>query len=257
MKSNLGLGRLASVSLVGILAGCTLPTQPPNSAAPAFSGAGPSLFSSASVGSLPAGWEPRLITRQKRPTKYQLVRQDGITCMHAQADAASSLLMHRLDLDPQQWPWLNWQWKADRLLAGADNHFRASEDAPARIVLAFDGDKERLPFTDQIMFETGKIVSGHEMPYATLMYIWENNAPLGSVIAHTRTGRVKMIVAASGSAGLGRWQTLTRNIAADYRRAFGEPAGRLIGVGIMTDGDNTGQFAEAWYGDIRLLQQRP
>lgn len=253
MKLRLILARLILLGIVGMLGACTLPISQSDSATSVTSSAGPSLFSGAPLGALPSGWEPILITRQKRPTKYQLVTQNGVTRRHAQADGASSLLMHSLAVDPQQWRWLNWQWKVDHLLAGADNHYRASEDAPARIVLAFDGDKARLPFTDQIMFETGKIVSGNEMPYATLMYIWENKAPVGSVIAHTRTGRVKMIVAASGSSGPGRWQALTRNIAADYQRAFGEPAGRLIGVGIMTDGDNTGQFAEAWYGDIRLL----
>ena len=32
--------------------------------------------------------------------------------------------------------------------------------------------------------------------------------------------------------------------------------GRLIGIGVLTDTDNTGEYAEAWYGDIQLLQER-
>jgi hypothetical protein len=62
-------------------------------------------------------------------------------------------------------------------------------------------------------------------------------------------------VAASGPEGLGQWRHFTRNIVEDYERAFGEKPGRLIGVGVLTDTDNTGETVEAWYGDIRLQRE--
>lgn len=40
---------------------------------------------------------------------------------------------------------------------------------------------------------------------------------------------------------------------ADFRRAFGEEPGALIGVALMTDADNTRASAEASYGEVRLL----
>ena len=39
----------------------------------------------------------------------------------------------------------------------------------------------------------------------------------------------------------------------DYRRAFGEDPPRIGAVAIMTDTDNTGEEAVAWYGAIRFL----
>jgi hypothetical protein len=42
----------------------------------------------------------------------------------------------------------------------------------------------------------------------------------------------------------------------DYLRAFRSPPGRLVGVGIMTDTDNTGERIEAFYGDIELKRAR-
>jgi hypothetical protein len=122
-------------------------------------------------------------------------------------------------------------------------------------VLGFDGAKDELPFADQIMFETAKLLTGRDMPYATLMYIWENKAPVGTVIANGRTGRLKKVVAASGADGVGQWRNFSRNIVEDYEKAFGEKPGRLIGLGVLTDTDNTGDTVEAWYGDIRLLQE--
>jgi hypothetical protein len=88
------------------------------------------------------------------------------------------------------------------------------------------------------------------------MYIWENQAPVGTIIPNTRTGRIQMLVAESGPKNLGHWGTYQRNIVEDYEKVFGEKPGRLIAVGVLTDTDNTEETIEAWYGDIRLLRQQ-
>jgi len=61
-----------------------------------------------------------------------------------------------------------------------------------------------------------------------------------------------MLAVASGSKGLGQWQTVQRNLAADYKRAFGAAPGRVLGVAVMTDTDNTGAKAVGEYSDIRF-----
>ena len=61
------------------------------------------------------------------------------------------------------------------------------------------------------------------------------------------------IVLESGAGQLGQWRHHERQIAADFRKAFGEEPGRLISVGLMTDSDNTQSLAEAWYGEVRLV----
>lgn len=215
-----------------------------------------SLFSANGTGGLPDRWMPLIIHRNKKPTQYQLVSEQDSTILHAKAVGASSGLMQHLSIDPLTQPWLSWRWRIGSLISTADNYKGEAEDSPARIILGFDGDKETLPFSDQILFETAKVVTGHDFPYATLMYVWENKAPVGTVIDSTRSGRIKMIVAASGSDGVGHWHKFTRNIVEDFERAFGEKPGKLIGVGVMTDTDNTGESVEAWYGDIRLHVDR-
>ena len=46
-------------------------------------------------------------------------------------------------------------------------------------------------------------------------------------------------------------------LAADFQRAFGEAPGPVLGVALMTDSDNTGGQAQAWYADIALLPPTP
>ena len=86
---------------------------------------------------------------------------------------------------------------------------------------------------------------------------WSNKAPVGTVIPNPHTKRVQMVVASTGPAGVGKWQTLSRNVREDFVRAFGEEPGPLTDVGILTDTDNTSATVEAWYGDIRFVPAKP
>lgn len=246
---------LIPIALLSFLAGCAqVPsnTELPQVQTPVDGQI--ALFSANALGSLPDRWEPLIIQRNKKNTEYALVVDRGRLVLHARAVGASSGLMQKVDIDPMQKPRLNWQWRISGLVESADNSDRTLEDAPARIILGFDGNKDALPFSDQIMFETARLVTGHDFPYATLMYIWGRKAPVDTVIPNARSGRIKMIVAATGAEGVGKWHTLSRDIVADYERAFGETPGKLIGVGVLTDTDNTGETVEAWYGDISLLR---
>ncbi len=206
---------------------------------------------------LPSGWQPWILSPFKRPTSYQLVSREGKTVVRADARSSASGLMHPLALNPGSYPLLQWRWKVDALIAKADNSQKHLEDAPARLVVSFDGDMEKLAPQDRMLFDNVRILTGQQMPYATLMYIWGNRAPRETIIPNRHTSRVRMIVVESGRDKLGRWQEVTRNVAEDYRRAFGEEPGRISAVGIMTDTDNTGGNAHAYYGDILFRKTPP
>jgi hypothetical protein len=64
-----------------------------------------------------------------------------------------------------------------------------------------------------------------------------------------------MIVVDSGSDSLGEWRKHERDLAADYKLAYGEAPGNVIGIALMTDTDNTKSEARALYGDIELLRK--
>jgi hypothetical protein len=213
-------------------------------------------FSANASSGLPHHWHPLVLFRTKKQTQYELVSDYGRTVLHARATAASSGLMQYVNIDPLPAPWLNWEWKIGRAVeTGSDTH--AFEDSPGRVILGFDGDKDSLSFADQILFETARVFTGYDFPYATLMYIWDTRVPVGTIIDSNRSGRIKMMVVANGASGAGQWQTFTRNIVADFEKAFGEKPGNLIGVGVLTDTDGSGVTVDTWYGDIRLRAEPP
>jgi hypothetical protein len=214
-------------------------------------------FSRSKVGAqLPIDWQSLVISRAKQPTRYETVFDPLTqrTVLRARADRACTGLKQRVDVDPHDRPLVAWEWRVMQLIEGADNTDRRTEDSPVRLLLFFDGDRRALPIRDQMALDLAQLASGAAPPFATLIYIWENRQPVGTVIESAYTGQVKMIVAGSGGAALGGWKKFERNYVTDYWNAFGRAPGRLIGVGILTDSDNTGAKVEAFYGDIRLLQ---
>lgn len=212
----------------------------------------PTAFSSGAVGALPTGWEPMVIFKHKKRTEYGLVNDHGVTVLRAYADKASSGLMYHLNVDPMQRPWIEWRWKITDLSSAVVKAQNLMEDAPARIILGFDGDKGTLSFSEQILFETARIVTGHDFPYATLMYEWHGANPVETIAPSKRSGRIRTLVVESGTGGLGKWQSFRRNIVEDFKKAYGEMPGRLIGIGVLTDTDYSGETVETFYGDIRL-----
>lgn len=202
------------------------------------------------TGEPPPGWQPWIILRSKTPTRYALVENHGHVVLRAEAKASASGLYREIHINPRRHPVLGWRWRVDAPVPGADPRQRAAEDAPARILVAFTGDRDKLDFTERTNMALAKALSGQQLPYATLMYIWSEHLPVGTVVANPHTARIQMIVAATGPARPGAWTALERNVVEDYRRAFGEEPGEIHAVGVMTDTDNTASEAIAYYGDI-------
>ncbi len=213
----------------------------------------PASFSTAaSLDVLPPGWKPFRITRFKKPTEYGLVALEGTVALRAVAESSASGVQFDTVADLNEYPWLKWKWKVPELNGLADNTLAHAEDSPARVIVVFEGGRERLPDHERINYDLAKAMNGRGLPYATLMYIWENQLPEGSVIPHPLTTRIKMIVAGSGTRDLGTWHEKRVNVLEDYRRAFGEEPPRVRAVGVMSDSDNTGARSVAYFGDLRF-----
>jgi Protein of unknown function (DUF3047) len=199
------------------------------------------------------GWYPWSLTPNKSLTNYVLKVEQSKLALHAEADASASGLIAPLIPRPITGHELSWEWKALGIVHQADPQQGATDDAPLRLILAFEGDKSKLSLKDQMAFELAQIISGQEMPYATLMYIWSGRKYDDKEILNNKyTSRIKMIAVDYGDEFLGEWRAHRRDIEEDYKRAFNEPPGKLIAIGVLTDTDNTKTFVSAIYGDIEI-----
>ncbi len=189
----------------------------------------------------------------KRATRYQPLMVDGRWVVQADSDAAVSLFRRKLRIEPGELNSVEFSWRVPELISSADLTQRATADSPVRLVLAFDGDRSKLSQKNRLMFDLAESLTGEQTPYATLMYVWENRAALETVIPGATSDRIRKVVVDSGPSQLNVWRSHRRQIVDDYRRAFGEDPGPLIGVAFMTDSDNTRSHAKAWYGEVRFI----
>ena len=190
--------------------------------------AGDLVLGNFSAGDL-AGWQPK---RFRGETSYSLVVDGERRVLKAHSRAAASGLYKEVDLDPAKHPVLRWSWKIGGTIPNGDERTKAGDDYAARVYIVFP----------RTLFWKTKAIN----------YIWANRLPQGESLPNAFTSNAVMVAVESGDGKAGTWVTEERNVYEDYRALFGEDPPAIDAIALMTDKDNTGGEAEAYYGDIFL-----
>ena len=169
----------------------------------------------------------------KRRTQYRVVDVDGRRCLQAQSRNGASILLALVSFDPADAAWLSWEWRVDQLVQGEALNHKRGADAAARVYVYFGTD-------------------GMPWQKRSLDYVWSATLPAGTVLESPYSSLSKVIVVESGSAGLGTWRRVERNLRADYRRCFMAEPPQAVAIGVMSDTDNTHSEALAYFDNLRL-----
>jgi len=179
---------------------------------------------------LGARWEEKGF---KGRTLYQVTHDDdGSHVLKAESRDAASGLIFEKEYSLRDYPFLAWRWKVANILDKGDETKKAGDDYASRIYVIFH--HWFLPKTK------------------TINYIWANKLPQGEHVPNPFTGNAIMVAVESGRENVGHWISERRNVLEDYRQLFGEEPPMAGAIAIMTDTDNTGGAATAWYDDIRI-----
>ena len=164
-------------------------------------------------------------------TRYTFDDKSGRLALFAASQGAASGLYREIRVDLNRTPWLQWSWRVDRVLSGVDERTKAGDDYPARVYV---------------------VVSGGAAFWKTrsLVYVWSSHQPVGATWHNAFTSNARVMALRSGTQDAGQWVSEKRDIRADFRQLFGEEIAQIDAVALMTDTDNSGQSATAWYGDI-------
>ena len=213
-------------------------------------------FGRFSTGVIPDGWEPLQFPGVSRLTDYTLVRKGDGWVVRARSDASASGLLYPIEVDPREYPILRWSWKVESVLEKGDFSSRDGDDSPARIYVAFEYEPAKRSLLDRLRFGAARLLYG-EIPGSALNYVWGSREPRNKVYAGSSpfTDFSRLLVCRSEADPLDTWIEEERNLYEDYRLAFGAEPPAIIGIGIMSDTDNTGERATAYFGDLTLLRQ--
>ena len=208
-------------------------------------------FSSSDAGGhLPAGWQNLTFDKIPEHTRYDMVKDEGRVVIRAQSQSSASGLIREIEIDPKEYPIMEWRWKVAGVLKKGDTREKEGDDYAARIYILFAYDPSLLTFFERIKYKTIRLLYGEYPPSAVLNYIWGNKVPLNTLVPSPYTNRSMLLAVQSGDHRARQWVQEERNILSDFQEAFQAEPPMISSVAIMTDSDNTNESATAWYGDI-------
>lgn len=199
------------------------------------------------VVALPAGAKPA--------TRFSAADVDGRPALRVQTQASYGNLVYEFP-KPTLWRSLSWAWRVEQGNARADLRQRSGDDAPLRVCVSFHMPLANVPFVERQLLRLASLRAGETLPAATLCYVWDHQLPHDTLLDNAYTRRVRMITLRNGRDASGQWFTEQRDIAADFRRAFGDESAELrplSAVLVGADSDNTGVDTLAFVADLRLL----
>lgn len=175
-----------------------------------------------------SAWAPWAFSGE---TRYTPVKIDQRRAIKASSSDSASGLYRKISIDLDETPLLHWSWRVDNTLAGINEKTKEGDDYPARVY----------------------VLAAHPLFFwrtRALSYVWSSAQPGGSDWPNAYTENAWMVAVRSGKQGLGKWHRQQRNVREDFERYFGKDVRYVDAVALMTDTDNTGRKATAYYGPI-------
>ncbi len=174
------------------------------------------------------GWER---TTFVPGTEYRLLKDRTPVVLRADSRGGAVSLYREISVDLRATPYLTWRWKIDGVFNGLDERTRGGDDYPARIYIVASGG---------LAFWKTQAIN----------YVWSSSQAVETTWPSAFTPRSIMVAVQSGAENAGRWVVQKRNVRADFKRLFGRDVDEIHMVAIMTDTDQSGNTAGAYYGDI-------
>jgi len=209
----------------------------------------------AGASGLPEPWRVQQLDERIVPTVYARKTWDGVDAIEAVAERSMALLGRPLDVDLEATPHLCWLWRVDAPLVTADMTTKAGDDYAARVYVSFKVEPGALGIGTRAKLALARSIYGDEVPDAALNYVWDNRQPVGTLMANAYTDRTRMIVLRSGAGDAGGWVVERRDVAQDFKRAFGDLPAQLGGIALASDTDNTGERARAGFAEFRFVSR--
>ncbi len=181
-------------------------------------------------GGIPQGWSGHGWGSPKYD--FTAVADGAERVLRLRSRGDNSTISKEIRVDVKEFPLFVWRWKVVTLPAGGDCRRRATDDEAAQVYVSFP----RFP---------------KEMRSRIIGYVWDTQAPAGTVVRSESSELVTYVVVRSGAAEAGRWLSETRNVYDDYKLIYGEAPTETAGaVSVAIDSNDTRTSAESYIGAI-------
>jgi hypothetical protein len=185
---------------------------------------------------IPAGWTAYATPGGRPAYDFEIVEDEGRRALRLESRDDHSTIAREVQVDLEATPMLEWSWKIVELPARGDVRDRATSDLTAHLLVVWP----RFP---------GPLRS------RLIGYAWGSGEPVNTLQRSQKSSTVTFVILRSGAEGLGRWTTERRDVAADYRKIYGERPENPKVIAISIDTNDTHSRAEALIGRIAFTSR--
>ncbi|KAA3603942.1 MAG: DUF3047 domain-containing protein [Calditrichaeota bacterium] len=194
-------------------------------------------FSKGVVGEYPSwlkwrnGWSMKKHEEDDGVFKPYIIAEENENKYLKADDTGQSIIIGKeVKWNLKKYPVLTWKWRVRKLPEDADA-WKGKNDSAAGLYITFKRNFFGIP--------------------KSIKYIWGSTLPEGTEFRKEKLGKPHVIVVQSGKENVGEWVTVTRNLAEDFEKAWGEkPDNKILAIGFLTDGNSTGTEASADYDEL-------
>lgn len=193
-------------------------------------------FENAPLDGLPPGWKPRGFGEAGK-SPYAIGEEDGNRFLRAEDRGENVMLYKEVRWNAREYPYLSFRWRIRAVPEGADERVEDKADSAAGLYLSY---RRKLGIIPE-----------------SVKFVWSGAIAAGSAFRRPGIGMPWTVVAGSGGPD-DSWRTFVFRTEDVYRKTFGkDPGDRPLGIGILSDANNTGSLAAADYDDMIVYRSAP
>ena len=206
-------------------------------------------------GAVQPPWHVVGLPQQTKPlTLFSAETVQGREAVRVQASGSYGNLVHDWPAAAEVPKRLLWSWRLQQANADADLSKKTGDDTPVKVCLSFQMPIAQVPFVERQLLLLARSRTNQDLPAATLCWVWAAGEAKGALIDNVFSRRVRYLVLRNQQDALGAWVDESRDIAADFHRAFGDESPELPPLGAVIvggDADNTGAHSVAHVSALR------
>lgn len=193
-------------------------------------------FNDSPIGGLPKAWTWKKEDRDKNKP-YEIVEEsEGSRYLAADDRGESVILGKQIEWSLEDYPYLEFRWRARSLPVGGDERYGDTNDSAAGLYVTYRKKMGMVPISAK--------------------FVWSTTLPVGTATRRSGVGRPFNVVVDSGEKHLDEWRTHVVDLVEVYEKTFGgKPPKNAVGIGVLTDANSVGGLAAADYAYIRALRE--
>ena len=180
------------------------------------------------------GWNEEVFDKE---TSYYLTEINNEVVLKSLSNNSASGLFKKVTVDIKKYPYLNWRWRVEDRFSSMDETQKAGDDYVARIYVVVSGG---------FFFWRAK----------ALNYVWSSRMEKEAIWPNAFSpDNTRMIAVRTAEDQIGIWYAEKRNVYEELKAWVGDDVRTIDAIAIMTDTDNSGGQATAFYGDIYFSKE--